>query len=436
MKEKIFGQTICVKPNINEAFDSFVELLKSEESQGFVRLYRETILDIFYQSGEESLRILKHLLEDIGRAYGAFSKRHLKHEEAMRQWVALFSAFDIEVRAGRLQDIDLKDRYRSYSGRASREEREEPPFPITAANEKFSTLNLADELLGDDLLIEMLVNGVYNYSKIQASLDNSRFFVKATDSPPWKRVMLFDELEDGVVNEAILQMEKQFNGREVDSPGEMLHIFALRLMMVEQGEIQHSAEDEVEKCKRYIDDILEQGKLPSDGRAPETRDGLDGSPSYGGYGYWGRDNPHFLELQNHLIEALKKAFEKKLPDIAEDILKVMKENPEALIGAISYTGDGPNAYANIPVLHALCPEKFVETWLSIPRKSWREINYALQNRYYRGTFNNVFGDELEWARQVHKILHQMADKAGGLKAYRIRRLVPGVFKRFDTAQSN
>lgn len=74
--------------------------------------------------------------------------------------------------------------------------------------------------------------------------------------------MKFDELDDEIIKEGISRMQKQFDERAVTEIGEFLHIAALRLMMVEQGVIAHSMEEETSLCTAYIDDLLATKRMP------------------------------------------------------------------------------------------------------------------------------------------------------------------------------
>lgn len=115
-KEKIFGQTIRVEPQVLAAFDDFHSALPAGSEKDFVATQRDNMIGVFSESGVQSLRILRHVIEDLSRLIGTLSKEHLANDQAMVELVRLFCAFDIEWRAGRLEPEDLSQRRASEFG--------------------------------------------------------------------------------------------------------------------------------------------------------------------------------------------------------------------------------------------------------------------------------------------------------------------------------
>ncbi|MCR9196988.1 MAG: KAP family NTPase, partial [Hyphomonas sp.] len=109
-KEKLFGQVIRIEPQTDQAFDSFLLRESNGRAWSFVGSHKNAVLDIFHESGEQSLRILRHVVEDLGRLARTLSDVHIAHEDAMKAVVALFTAFDIEVRNETIGPDDLQGR--------------------------------------------------------------------------------------------------------------------------------------------------------------------------------------------------------------------------------------------------------------------------------------------------------------------------------------
>ena len=450
LKEKTFGQTIRVEPQIETAFESFVDSIGRAAGQEFIQSHRGTILETFTQSGECSLRVLRHIIEDLDRLHRALSSLHLQHVEAMRHLVVLFTAFDIETRAGRLSAADLRNRRGSQDvdelvGRLSaadlrnrrgsqdvdelwEQEKHETTqtLPLTNAGRRYPGVDLENDLLSDDLLVAMFVNGRYDETEIRRSLDNSAYFIEPEEEPPWKVVINFDKLEDEVTEAALRRMETQFAERSVNGSGEMLHIFALRLMMANYGITEQSLTEETAACKAYVDDLLAADRLPPRETDLHWREAFE--QSHDGYGYWLTDatKSHFIEIRKHLVASRENAFRNAIPQVITDLLAKMTTDANAVFEMISPTNNGDNPYAHIPLLHEIQPEEFVEAWLSAPRSQWRLISYALQGRYENERLELYVLEESNWALAVHQILVERAASAKGFSALRIRRVIPMV----------
>jgi hypothetical protein len=67
MKEKTFGQTNKVQPQMDQAFETFLSTIELEQVKRLVSRHRNPILSTFKSPEVRSLRILRHVIEDLGR---------------------------------------------------------------------------------------------------------------------------------------------------------------------------------------------------------------------------------------------------------------------------------------------------------------------------------------------------------------------------------
>jgi len=218
-KEKLFGQTIKVEPQTELAFEAFNNKTKNRSARKFIKDHQHVIVGVFKDSKEKSLRILRHVIEDLARLYAYLDETHLNHKEAMIELVSLFSALNIEVRAGNLLENDIKKRKKIfliyYMRNASQSNTTPNKPPFIKANNKYKTIDLENNILQDETCLKMFVEGCYNATVIKKTLNDYHFFLIPEDEPPWKIVWNFRGLEDGVVEKAKTKMQEQFEHREV-----------------------------------------------------------------------------------------------------------------------------------------------------------------------------------------------------------------------------
>lgn len=428
MKEKTFGQTIQVEPQVDEALDDFLNNLKSCQAKEFIVHHKDLIVELFFASGVKSLRVLKHVIEDLARLHDLLSSRHRNNSAAMIDLVSNFAALDLEVRAGRFTKAEIRsisDPYLNYFH--SRDENNQEPNVVSEAYEKFPSVKFDSKILNDETLVMMLVEGSYPSEEIRKSLDNSPHFITEEQTLPWKIVINFDELEDEVVERAYRLMEQQFVDREVTNLGEMLHIFSLRMMMAENGIINRDVKEVAAENKKYIDDLLCDHKLSA--ASPEEVMMHDFASSYDGYGYWvSQSNKKlFDEVFDYLKLCRERAFEEALPKIHTKILRMIREEPTEFFEYVSQTNNGANPYANIPILNGIDHKEFVSTWLEVEGNKRSTIRSALENRY---SHNRLFGDlrvEFDWAIEIFEELKSRSKAKDGFESLRIRRLIPRAF---------
>jgi hypothetical protein len=428
-KEKLIGQTIRVKPEIEAAYNVFTQQFETEREAKLLRRFKGQIIGVFKQSNAGSLRVLRHAIEDIARLLRELSDEHIANEEAMLELVRLFAAYDIELRAGRITDDAIHDRQaaqygffaRTMNSRRNGEEVEKPC--IVEMRERHAAIDVDSKILTDDVLFSTIAEGIYDRAHIRAAVDDSPHFRKPENAPPWKTFMDFDNLPDEVGEAAMTAMLEQFENREITIPGEMLHVFALQLGMSEK-ELLAKTFDEVEaECKAYVDALLGDGRLQPASMGWEDREDL--SFGYGGYGYWiGEASPykdHFQRLFRYLRDARKEALRRSLPNYAQQILPLVENDSEQLFHVLNPSHKGMAKFAQVPVLATIDPGEFVATWLRSPSKNWREVHLALSSRVERVQAGDELVEELPWLRKVCGLMEAEAEKVGGLRGFKIRR---------------
>lgn len=435
MKEKTFGQTIRVEPQVEAALSQFIEDIDNPLAKEFSNNFRPQIQETFLCSGVKSLRVLRHAIEDLTRLYNSLTEKHRTNRQAMESLIKFFLALQIEVRSGQLQESDLRNRRGIRYGfllRTHAKKDAPPETPkLVIADDKYPTINLEDDLLNDDVLCAMLIDGRFPAKKIQESIDNSQYFIVPEEVSPWKIVIHFDNLDNDIVQEAVKDMNRQFDDRSVTDSGELLHIFCLRMMMSKENIIEKDIDSVFNENLAYIDDILERGTLPP--RGTGWRWHSDFERSHDGFGYWvyPEHREFFKKTWDHLIKSREEALTRKLPDIAADLLEKIKTNSSEFFELVSPTNNGENPYAYIPVLNAISPKVFVDTWLSAPIKNWKDVNLALDNRYNSGELERGLAEEKDWALAVLRELQQRASSESGFLALRIRRIIPEALTKLE-----
>lgn len=250
-------------------------------------------------------------------------------------------------------------------------------------------------------------------------MNASHFFIKPAEVPPWMVVMKFEELPDRDVNCAAEKMERQFKNREITEPGEMLHVFALRMMMAENGIRDQKLNEVTTECINYIDDLLAAERLPP--ASPQGRLHNGSYESHAGYVYWVSKEitDYFVRVRQHLVEASNEAFKQQFPKFAAQLLKYVRTNGQKFLEHVCQDGQ----YARIPVLAHIKPEKFVAAWFDSPIENWRFISLALTSRYELGALDRELAKERDWILKVLDLVEDAADKAEGFRAFRMQRLI-------------
>lgn len=432
-KEKVFGQTIEIIPQPSKAYDSFTSLLKEQDAANTAKELKDDIINIFHQSSTSSLRILKYALEDLSRLFKILSTEHKANKDAIKDICFLFLALNFEIRSGKLKQNDLMNRYDTiykFKIQTMKPDEELVEPAIHEANSRHSNIDLSDHILKDEALINMLFKGHYIKKEIQDSLSESLYFAKPEDLAPWLLFMKFDEISDKRSNEAAEKLKEQFISRDICIPGEMLHLFALRLLFSEMGLITATFDQTEIDCKKYIDDLLEQNKIPA--KLEEENSWADEFiQSYNGYGFWVEDTykQHFKNIINHLHTSQRLAGRKLIPNISAELLKLVTSSGKQFAEKISQTFSGNNTYARIEILTAIPPIEFVQEWMGSQPEHWRHISQGLENRYSTGLLSNLLKNEKKWLADVIREIDIVYKRETPIRKKRIKRALPQTLRK-------
>lgn len=423
-KEKIFGQTIKIGPDIEAAFEHFNQTLVETGREDFLGDLKSEVLRIFKESDQKSLRILRHVLEDAQRLMGCVEVRHKGNQPAMIEMVRLFAALATEYRSNKLSIEDLKDRPLSSFRQYQRRKEGNPEVSQSAfdiAKEKYISAKLTSDILSDQVLCSTLVNGHYNQTEILASLDNSNHFIIPKEVSPWRTVIDFDTLDDEIVTSALKRMNEQFSLREIVESGELLHIIALKMMMADEGISEETIPQIVSAAKTYVDDLLEQGRLPPREAGVGWKESL--ARSYDGIQYWKHTayETQFIEVFDYLIAAREKAAERQYLDQTSSLLNTVKADGEKFFERVCYTKSGTIEYEDLPILASIPVQDFVDAWIASPKSGWYWIATAVKERRNAAHRYSSLEPEIAWSAKVFEEMMRRAENEYSLAKLRIIR---------------
>ena len=419
-KEKVFGQVIRARPEIASAFEKFTQEFGTPGSEDWLNELRDDILTAFKESEVESLRILRHVVEDLNRLWGAASSTHHEQRTALNELGLLFVAWSFERRAERIARADLAKRssVRFTHALASNASSEAVAHPAITAMSRYSMAPMESQVIPDELLQRILFDSIFDSQEIQAALNQSAYFAAAENLPSWRVFIDFGRRDDAEADRAMREMMQQFQDRSVKDPGDMLHHFALRMMMSKWQLIGETIDDVKVECFQYIDDLFSGDMLNP---APMSHD-LEDSLSHGasGYAFWVEEESQeqFKAVFNYLRDRRQEAMIRRLPDEVPEVLSAVATDADELQRLLLYTGDGQEPkFDGKPILSAIDVDAFVRALLSSHPENWQKVTKVLHERRR----HDLEGEEA-WCQEFGKALNQEAEIAVGIRKVRVTRL--------------
>lgn len=427
-KEKVFGQTLKFTPAVREVFQHFVN--ESQAPSAVSDNIKDHILETFEASGCNSLRVLKHTLNDCLRLLACLEAKHLTNDLAMEELFTLFTALTIGSRSGELKISDIKDRLENLMVYSMSQKSKECITPLITIKNKYElsnfSINFESNILSDEILTDIILNGYFHKNTIRKNINESYFFISPQDLKPWQKLINLEELDDHQVNLAISEIDTQILNKELIDLGDILHVFNIKFFMSYTNETSLSYDQILIDAKNYINSLVNLKTLPiANNKLPYP---ATTSSHAHGHGYWVLEKykAQSMELAEYLEEQTLIALKNEYPHYEREILDSLKNDISSFSLMISRNHIENGKYAYLDVLSSIDIIGFVDIWLNLPRIYWDKVRLALKARYDTGLLRNELKSEKPWIEGVIKELHKRAAKENGLKKYRIEQLEPPI----------
>jgi hypothetical protein len=149
------------------------------------------------------------------------------------------------------------------------------------------------------------------------------YYAPPGSEPAWRTAWNSWHIDDDEYEAAVAKVEDQFEKREFLIPGEMLHVFGLRLSFSEIWAITSNKVEVVAQCKQYLDHMRDRKKIPNkytdDTELPHftRRQGLRFSSG---------DTEEFQDILKYYETVVDIVSKSNLPEMGRDLLCIMKND--------------------------------------------------------------------------------------------------------------
>lgn len=441
-KEKIFGLTLAIEPNINQAIDVFTQNKKFSEIK---EKLKPLLIETFKTSNVKSLRILKHAIEDCLHLYSILELKHKNNPECINELFSVFIATIYEARVGNITQEDLRDRMTtmrsnnfknyfkenksSYLTKDSLDKESEEESKIIKINKKYLTIPFGSLIISDNDLIDAVFNGRFNKNSICHSLDSTAYFLEERKAPNWVTIYNFRNIENDTLQKAIEDFNVEFEQRMIKKSGEMLHIFHIKFLMSFLKETTNNFETIERECIEYIDDLFQKGEIEP---IELNTDIYSTNEAYSGYGYWVQKEyaEYVQRVKSHLNDARKAQFKAQRPSIQKNLLDLLENDIKQFCQLISTRHDVIGEYYNTPILAEISPRTFLEKWMLNKKAERKLVTYALINRFSNNQLATELSEEKQWLTDLIMVVDEKTSILSGFKRFDIEFLIPEELRRF------
>lgn len=416
IKEKVIGKTLEVQSDPGEAFKFFVSNIQDNNAKELFTQRSKDILDIYEEGKIENLRILKYSLADFERIFKILDEKQQKNTASIAELLRLFMALSFEFKLGRIETSDLNKR---VSLLVRGERHGEPKNRFGEARRRYHNVQLESSLLSDEVLIDILHKGFVQKAAVEAAISASGAFSPDTKEAAWRTVWHFMSRTDEECSAALEELERQFEAREVTVVGELLHIFALRLWLAENGILKKNLAEVRAECESYIDELYTQKRLPPLPIGMHRDEFASGG--YGGLGFHCSQSAEFRYLFDKVALSRLRAKQDKYSFLGITLLEELKSNSDLFYRRVCITNSSDNIYVNEPILASIDINDFVGVLISLHPSDQGTVFRALEARYTQNNLCHLTA-ERPWLLSLHDALNTASAQLPSLSQFRIQRL--------------
>ncbi len=305
-KEKTIGATFKVESCVNEAFNSFIDLIESKEKD-VLNIHSDLILNVYNRLDYHNLRNLKQAIQNFPFFYKQFPEGLLdyklenslryfmneenKHYSYMESTIEMYFYLKLEGSQGLINNenwIEAKQIFnKTYNNYTKHQQ-------IKSKNTNDDNDILFRSIIKHDLLGLYWYNAVIENKNYREILDEKFSEIKKVDSekerPLWKMLNNIITMSEEEVKSNYENLKRDFEELKYTHPGEILHIAGLFILMSNHGIIPLKS-DEIKSLVLEIIHLLTQKSII---KHYQNFYGL--RDSYGSYIFSAKDDPVFKEI--------------------------------------------------------------------------------------------------------------------------------------------
>jgi hypothetical protein len=413
IKEKLTGQTLAVNATPRSALKNFLDLIRDDKTKKFLKNKIDDILLLHSQSETNNLRLLKQSLWDFEHLAICFSEKHWANDEAIGILFRVVLPLSFETRSGGLEAKQFDElnvsRYTRYwttkHGVQSIADKLDKQYPET---------NFDQTIIPPELLKKVLCDGWADKDAIRNALDLSSYYAPPGTEPAWRTAWHTNVIDDDTFEEAVAKVEDQFKKRDFTIPGEMFHVFGLRLLFSEIGAIDVPKAEIVRECKQYLDELRDGGAILN---KYKDKYKISISEGRGSLGFQNESTKEFDEILSHYRRIVDEVAVSSLPRLGRELLDILGSDPQKYFRMLCVNDFEQAIYHDVPILAAIPATDFVEEVLKLEAKSQATVFTAFRARYERSLSDLLA--EWYWLAEVKCLFEEKAKNLRPLSRYRI-----------------
>ncbi|EFL0124758.1 TPA: NTPase KAP [Escherichia coli] len=397
-KEKLVGKTFEVTSDLHSACNVFLGVISSLHVANIFKEDMQAIEDIYVSAKYNNLRHLRQFFLDVQRIISLLGNKYVSNDDFMRVFFQQLLIFSIEYRGGNLNYEDFDSISNVNYGMFLGKERTKTKYDMIV--EKYSSPVLTEKLLDGAYWRELICDGKVT-SELLAQLDITRFF-RSTDAQAWEYLWNYRELNETMLNEQYaIAKDNLFSGK-ITSLGELLMTASILLDMAKEGLTTDDVHDLINETKQNINNYYNRLRA-EDIHKEYAQTHYNELRAWRGFGFLDRDSDEFKLIIEHIEIAKKKRFDESIPEFALQFSDELQRGNLSFVSELSHSNNRQLNLHNVPFLHLVPPEVFIESYRKLDPVLMRKLAFSLRNRYSDGDARTRLTEEYNWLINLKEI---------------------------------
>lgn len=435
IKEKLIDATFNYTEDLTVVIDSIIREVIDNELRRLLESNKENIIRLFSVAGYKNLRSLKQTIYGFENFYdvGFFTRESNFYNEVFYNVFEKYLILSLENKRGKFpdgilnfqEDLDflskknISEKIRlTHSGINSKE-----------AQDFYSKYNLsiADMIFTKDVWENILLNRIFDRDIINDQLDE-KYFRTEIEKPIWFKLRDYYDMDEQIFDGLIEQAKESLEKESLENWEDILHTFSaliyfdnISIIDVDLDCLKPHALNSFDKVFPIVDNLKSL-------RGMEYRDHASG------VGYFAKEIQYFKDFLDEINNVYEAKYTRGLKDKADELVDLMKVNPNLFYQRINITNQSENLFYDIPILREIDQIRFSQELCDLPKSNLFIILRALETRYTVQTSDPIYLEEKDWLDQVFENINNVIlSNSRRLKKAKIEQVIVPQLSRIRTS---
>lgn len=399
-KEKLFGKTIKVGSDPGEVLDVFTGIIRHPKALEAIVDNRDKLLATFMASGQPNFRSLRAVLLDFERLVSLLGEPLHSSKVALGQLLLYVVALGIEFRSNTIDENGLwvlQNHIQLHLNKgASIQGTSNEKKHATTLRQRYEYVSFDDPIVHPENLSDLFASGSFDIATVEDHISRHPTVVGHAQVPAWRLMWDWSRLSQVEYKKAKEQLQAELSSLSIIKIGEILHIVGISIRLKEFGEQLFESKDISDYFSSYVESLERENMLEP---APELF--REFGDSYEGLMFPARESQEFREIYRLMANASEKALDRKMLDLAPDLLNRLKENSYDA-AMLFHLGLEAGCFGGVPILKHIDVSDFADLILS-DGKINKEMVDSLKRRYQIG-FEKTLRSEVKWIVDLYSEL--------------------------------